>query len=198
MSEQRGTSMLEVLVVAAVLATVAGIAIPNLLVARQRAALDSLARRIIADAVSCRFQALNRKVNVGLVFSRDSSGYRYDAVADGDHDGVSRSDLGRGIDRRLARTVAFDRLCLGASLGVPTSWRVPDPSGRGWLATGDGLRAGRSDIISFTPLGDATPATLYLTDGRERLLAVRVYGGTARVRVLEWRLGWRRWRSVSP
>jgi type II secretory pathway pseudopilin PulG len=197
MSHERGNSVLEVLVVASIIAIVAGITVPNLLVARQRADLDALARRVIVDTMRCRFQALNRKANVGLVFARDRAGYYYDTVEDGDHDGVSRNDFARGVDRRLSPTVPFDRLCSGASLGVPGNWRVPDPSGRGWLPCGDGLRAGRSDIISFTPLGDATPATLYLTDGRDRLLAVRVYGGTARIRVLEWRVGWRRWRAVS-
>ena len=56
------------------------------------------------------------------------------------------------------------------------------------------MRFGRSDLISFGPLGTASGGTLYLTDSRHRLYAVVLYGRTARVRV--WRYDTRegRWK----
>ena len=50
----------------------------------------------------------------------------------------------------------------------------------------DPIRFNRSDLASFGPLGTATPGSLYLTDGRRRLAAVRVFGTTGKVRVLTW------------
>ena len=63
------------------------------------------------------------------------------------------------------------------------------PPDRGTLS-GDPIRFGRSDILSFSPLGTATPGTFYLVgDGAQA--AVRVTGGSARVRLMVWRGNWR-------
>ena len=47
------------------------------------------------------------------------------------------------------------------------------------------MRFGRSDLVSFSPDGSASSGTLYVTDGRDGLYAVVLFGPTARVRV--WR-----------
>ena len=53
------------------------------------------------------------------------------------------------------------------------------------------MRFGDSDILSFSPLGTATPGTFYLA-GDAGQAAVRVTGGSARVRLMVWRGGaWR-------
>jgi hypothetical protein len=67
--------------------------------------------------------------------------------------------------------------------GVPA---IPPERG---VLTGDAIRFGRSDILSFSPLGTATPGTFYLSgDGAQA--AVRVTGGSARVRLMIWRGSW--------
>ena len=65
------------------------------------------------------------------------------------------------------------------------------PPERG-LLSGDPVRFGVSDILSFSPLGTATPGTFYLA-GDAGQAAVRVTGGSARVRLMVWRSG--RWRE---
>lgn len=57
----------------------------------------------------------------------------------------------------------------------------------------DPIRFNQSDLASFGPLGTATPGTLYLTDRRSRLTAVRVTSRTGRVRVLRYDPGARTW-----
>ena len=47
-------------------------------------------------------------------------------------------------------------------------------------------------MLSFSPLGTATPGTFYLA-GDHAQAAVRVTGGTARVRLMLWRGG--RWQE---
>jgi hypothetical protein len=189
--------MVDLIVVLALLGTVAALTIPRLDTAMRQVRLERLARQVASDTHRCRAAAVRLRRNVGLVFTQEGSRWSYKAVVDGDGDGVSRRDVEGGVDRQIQPKVAIDSLCPGARLGVPAGWRVPDPSGRGRLRSGSGVRAGRWGIISFSSLGDATPATLYFNDGRERLLAVRIYGGTARIRALEWRLGWPSWRRVS-
>jgi len=189
--------MVDTLVALALMGLGVAIALPSLTSLRGQASLERVARQLAADAIRCRAEAINRRANVALVFDQHGDRFSYVPVADGDGDGVLRRDIQRGQDRPCGPRIRLDDLCRGARIGVPPGWGVPDPAGRGRLAPGDGVRAGRSDMLSFSPLGDATPATVYFNDGRERMLAVRIYGGTARVRVLEWRRGWAGWRRIA-
>lgn len=198
MRTQRGVGLTDMVVAAGLLAIGMTIALPNLVEVRRRAALDRLARTLAGHTALCRIRAIDTWRRAGLVFSRQGGRWSFTPVLDGDGDGVSRRDLEGGVDNALAPSVPIDALCPGAGIGVPADWRVPRPDGRGVLDLADGVAAGRNDIISFSPLGDATPATVYFNDGRARVLAVRIYGPTARIRVLEWRLGWKRWRQVTP
>ena len=197
MRHGNGYTLVDGMVAVALLALAALVAIPNLERARRNAGLEGICRTLAATAHLCRLRALNAGRNAGLVFVKAGGRWSFTPAIDGDGDGVSRRDVERGIDQPMGPTVRLEALCQGATIGVPAGWRVPNPTGRGWLRAGDGLAAGRSDIISFSATGDATPATVYVNDGRSRLLAVRVYGGTARVRVLEWRAGWTAWRRLA-
>ncbi len=197
MTSSSGVSLVDTLVALALVSLGLSVALPNVVALRGQASLERVARQLAADAIRCRASAINRRANVALVFGVAHGNHYYTMVEDGDGDGVLRRDMERRIDRPVGPRIMIDELCRGARLGVPEGWRVPDPAGRGTLRPGDGLRAGRSAMLSFSPLGDATPATVYINDGRERMLAVRIYGGTARVRVMEWRRGWVRWRRVA-
>jgi hypothetical protein len=57
------------------------------------------------------------------------------------------------------------------------------------LETSDPIRFGRSNMVSFSPEGTATPGTFYLA-GEYFQAAVRVNGMTSRVRVLVYRGRW--------
>ncbi len=48
----------------------------------------------------------------------------------------------------------------------------------------DPVRFNRSDLASFNPIGTATPGSIYLTDGRQRLAVVRVNNISGKVSVL--------------
>ncbi len=195
MERQKGATLIDAVVVMAIAGLTLAVSLPYLQEARRRAGLETLARRLAAATHRCRLLAIDRRHNVGLVFAEAVDGWRYVAAEDGDGDGVSRRDVANGVDPGLGPEVRFESLCQGARLGIPEGWEVPDPSGRGLLRPGDGLKAGSSDVVSFTALGNATPCSVYINDARDRMLALRIYGATARVRVLEWRRGWPRWRQ---
>ncbi|MFH1177673.1 MAG: hypothetical protein V1750_09725 [Acidobacteriota bacterium] len=197
MGNESGSGLIDTLVCVALLGVLMAIVLPNGGALRRRADLEGVARQVISDAARCRAFAINSQRRAGLVFTKRHGKWSYNGVVDGDGDGVSRKDLARGVDRQLFPTMELGQLCVTARLGVPAGWNVPDPSGRGRLRAGDGLRAGTAAMISFSPLGEATPASLYIHDGQERMLALRVYGASARVRVLEWRRGWPQWQRLS-
>jgi hypothetical protein len=55
------------------------------------------------------------------------------------------------------------------------------------------VRFGRSDLVSFSPLGSASSGTIYVTDGRNALFAIVQFGPTSRLRVWRYRPLERRW-----
>ena len=110
----------------------------------------------------------------------------YSVYADGNGNGVLSADIARGTDRRIEGPI----LLTGGAPGVWVGFNpgVPEiPPEHGTLA-GDPIRFGVSDILSFSPLGTATPGTFYLA-GDSAQAAVRVTGGSARVRIMLWRGG---------
>lgn len=190
-----GFTLPEAMVSLCLLGLMAALVAPNLFEVRRRFDHQRLARQIAGDTLQCRIAALTSCRNVGLVFAQQHGKWYYTMVADRDGDGVSRKDFLGGVDLPLGPRTWLEFLNYDVKVGVPASWRVPDPDGSGVLPA-DGMRTGNSDIISFTPLGHATPCTVYINDGRERVLAVRINGSSGVIRALLWRRGWSRWQEV--
>ncbi len=195
-TENGGVSVVELLVVLVLLGIVVAAAAPNLLRQRSGAEMRYLATRVRADVLRCRFEALVRSRNVGLVFGEEGGRWFYSVVLDGNGNGVSRRDHENGVDEEIGARVWLSSFSSDIGMGIPVDWHVPDPGGRGFLSSDRGLRAGRARIVSFSPQGHGTPSTLYFHDGAERMVAVRIYGGTGRVRALHWSRGWQRWKPM--
>ncbi len=195
MDGAKGVSLLEVVVVLAIMGLVLAIADSDLFVVQRSVNLVRLARQIDMDARMCHAEALTGCRSVGLIFFQEKDKWLYRMVVDGNINGISRSDFLKGIDKPLGPKVCLEFLSAGTRVGVPVGWRVPDPGGSGFLES-DGMRIGRSRIISFSARGTATPCSIYFNDGVSRMLAVRVNGEIGRVRALQWRRGWPQWREV--
>ena len=83
----------------------------------------------------------------------------------------------------------------GIRPGFPGDGPFPRISGPGTISNlDDPVQFGASNLISFSPLGRSSSGTLYLTDGRQQLYGVVLFGPTTRVRV--WRYDARagRWK----
>jgi type II secretory pathway pseudopilin PulG len=195
---EHGHTLVEMLVVIGLMAATLMVTVPFLADIRGAAELQVLSSRLAAEMYRARAYATMRGRAVSLVFEhRGGRGWRCFIAEDGDGDGVLRRDLDSGRDRILGEVLQLEGEVAG--LGILAVTRVPDPSGRGYLRGNmeDPVRAGRGDIITFTPASTATPSSIYLTDHRSRMRVLRVYGGTARVYSLLWRRGWQRWRTTG-
>ncbi len=195
---QRGVSLSEVAALLVVIAIIAVVAVPNLGEANRAAALFGASGRLQGLMFRCRAYAIMNQRSTGLVFERRGNGsWRCYIAADGDGDGILRRDLESFTDPIVSEVLEFAPRAAG--LGILQGEFVPDPSGRGRLRGDllDPVRAGRGDIITFTPQGHATPSSVYLTDHHARMRVVRVYGGTGRVISLVWRSGWSQWRKSA-
>ena len=116
---------------------------------------------------------------------------------DGDGDGIRRSDLRTGTDAIVGKVLELK--AGGAGLGILSDIRIPNPTGRGALGgdLDDPVRAGSGNILTFTAQGTSSSGSIYLTDHRGSMRVIRIFGVTGRMRTLEWKTGWERWRRAS-
>jgi prepilin-type N-terminal cleavage/methylation domain-containing protein len=195
---ERGMSLVELVVVVVVLALILTAALPGLKEARGAAAVGGASRRLQGLLFRCRAVAVMNGRACAVVFERrDDGSWRCFIAQDGDDDGIRRRDIDRLVDPIISEVILFE--AGEAGLGILQGEFVPDPSGRGRLRGNldDPVRAGRGDIITFTPRGTATPASIYFTDHRSRMRVLRVFGGTGRVISRVWRSGWPKWREAG-
>ncbi len=198
MINQNGQTLVETLVILIIIGLGTATAAPVLGSYHRRAALRNVTERVRSHLWQIRSDAIRTGRCTALVFDRTDGGrWRCRIVQDGDGDGVLRADLEAGVDPEIGRIpeLETDR----AGLGLLRGERIPDPSGEGFLGgdPDDPIRAGSGDIVTFTPEGTATPATLYFSDGCDGMRAIRIFGATGRLRTLGWQIGWNRWRLMG-
>ena len=183
----RGHSLVELLVVVAILMVMAAVALPFFRPMFADAHLLGAAREFCSNFRLAASTAVRSNVYTAIRFERSAGRVRYAVYRDGDRDGVRSDDISRGRDRLIAGPFP---LATGRTVRVGILPGTPSiPPERG-LLSGDPIRFGRTDTVSFSPLGTATPGTFYLMgDGAQA--AVRVTGGTARVRIMIWRGSWK-------
>lgn len=187
---QGGTSLVEALAVLLILGLAVGAGAAGIQSGLRQARLRAAARRMSVLVRWMRSEAVRGRRSVGIVFRRAADGtYRFDLHRDGDGDGIRSRDIGSGTDPRFAGPFSLRREFPGIGFGLLDRDRIPAvPPSRGSVGNrSDPIRFGRSDIVSFSPRGQSSSGTMYLTDGRRRMAAVVVYGPTVRVRVWIWR-----------
>ena len=182
--------LLLTLVILGLLAAAAGLGVGSL---ESSVAIRSAAAEVGAAMLRARAAAITRNTNVGLKYRQNGDRYEWTIYADGNGNGVRTLDITRGIDRPIA---SFGWSHNDVRPGILTGSRVPDPGDPGSYLdrVDDPIRFNASDICSFSPIGECTPGSIYLWDGRDRMAVVRVYGRSGKLRTLYWRRGERNWK----
>lgn len=184
---QSGFSIAEITVVMAVFAVFAAMALPSLSEWVAALRVEMAAGEMAGVLHLARIHSTRYNVKVGVKFSSGEDGVVYHALyRDGDGDGVRTADIESGVDpqirppRRLAHLGR--RIRFGFPLGRPP--RDPTDPRKRLDRLQDPVRFNRSDIASFNPRGTATPGSIYLTDGRRYLAAVRVNNRSGKISIL--------------
>ena len=188
-----GISAVGLLWTLAILATVVAAAAPGISNLEAVVCVRSAAAEVGAAIVRARATAISRGHNVGLKFRRNGDRYEWTIYADGNGNGVRTVDITRGVDRPVA---SFGWSRNDVLPGILVGSRVPDPGSAGAFLDrpDDPIRFNASDICSFSPIGESTPGSVYLWDGRDRMAVVRVYGRSGKLRTLYYRRGDRTWK----
>ena len=187
-SRQNGYTLLELMFVVTLAATLTGMAVPAVSSTVDRLRAANAARYIAGRIASARLEAIRRATTVALRFDRSGDDYTFAPFVDGNGNGLRATDITRGVDRPAGRAERLQEHFAGTAFGLLPG--VPDIDGG--TASADGLRIGSTSFLSLSPDGSATSGTLYLHSRRGQY-AVRVLGATGRVRVFRYDSGVRTW-----
>lgn len=188
-----GLSLLENLVMLALLLTVGLAVLPAALDIRARAASAAAAREFANLFAGLRYRAVGESRHYGVFFEETAEGWSWAVYRDESGNGIRSRDIRAGREELVGGPWLVGSRWPGVDLATPPGDRPkgPPPS-RSDLSDGDPVRFGSSDLVSFTPLGTASSGTLYLGT-EERHWAVVLYGPTVRIRLWERRpAGWSR------
>jgi prepilin-type N-terminal cleavage/methylation domain-containing protein len=179
---ERGRTLIELLLVLAIVLVAASMLIPGLRAYSQEAQLMGAAQAFRGRFREAYSIAIKKNVATAIRFETVGGVTFYSLYVDGNHNGVLSADIQRGRDRRIEGPLRLDAGASGVRVGINPG--VPAiPPDRGTLEPDDPIRFGRSNMLSFSPMGTATPGTFYLA-GESAQAAVRVTPGTARVRIM--------------
>ncbi len=177
-----GHSAAELMVALGIMLLAAAVAVPNVRAHIAQYRLLGAARVFKAHFILARSTATRLNVQTAIRFEESHESVSYTVYADGNRNGVLSRDIQTGVDWKVKGPIRLDANVGGVRVailpGIPAI-----PPDRGVLDTADPIRFGRSNMLSFSPLGTATPGTFYLA-GDNQQAAVRVTGGSARVRLM--------------
>lgn len=191
-----GVTLLEVLLVLAIMATLALASAPSLVRLSRSLRLSMAANELVGVLRLARAAAISSHSKVGVKFRLEASGRTSFALyRDGDGDGVRTADIEAGVDPEVSPGRTLTHLGGHVRFGFPSGIVPCDPSSsdRRLERLDDPIRFNRSDIAAFNAMGGSTPGSLYLTDGR-RLAAVRLFGRTGKVKVIRYDADRDSWR----
>jgi len=187
----RGISLVEMAISILIILVTAAVALPMFRARFAEAHLVGAGEQFKVRFRRAHSMAVRSGVYTAIRFHRaDDGSVTYAIYADGNYNGVLSADIAKGKDRLVEGPIPLTAGAPGVFVGFNPG--VPEIPPDGGVLSGDPVRFGSSDMLSFSPLGTATPGTFYLA-GDHSQAAVRVNGGTARVRLMLWRGG--RWQE---
>ncbi len=196
--QRSGFHLVQVVIVVAILAVGLVMGLPSLLRWTSALRLRLATAELVSTLRSARMAAVTSSAKVGVKFRPRAAGrVTFTLHRDGDGDGVRSRDIESGTDPQIGPERQLQHVGAHVRLGFPPGVVPRDPSDprRHLERLDDPIRFNRSDIASFNALGQATPGSLYLTDGQLGLTAIRVLAATGRVRVLVYDVASEGWRA---
>jgi type II secretory pathway pseudopilin PulG len=186
-----GTTIVELLAALTVIALATTLAVPATASILDRAAARHAAAFVAAALRSARAHAVRTHRATALVFDERDGRWTFRVCADDNGNGVRHADLSSGSDHCLGGPIDIGRRFPHTAIAVDAAVNGPDDTPAG----ADPVRFGASDMASFSPVGSATPGTLFLQSAGGAQYAVRVGNMTGRTRVLRFDAGTAQWRS---
>ena len=182
----RGTSLSELVVVLAILGLVFALGLPPFTDLLAEEGLQAAAREVSTIFTAARGRAVFQGADVGVKWTSGGGDLVLSAYQDGNGNGVTTLDIKKGIDRLVAGPHWMHGKYPGITFSFVPGFNGLDPGGAPIGSLTDPLRFGKSDICTFSPLGKASPGSVYLSNSRNRQAAVRVTPANAKIQIFTW------------
>jgi len=182
----RGYTLAELCAALALLGLVFSASVPALREILAEESLATASREVAGILTAARARAVFQNAEVGVKWIATGSDLVLTVYQDGNGDGVRTADIKKGIDRLVAGPYWLGSRHPGISFSFVPGMNGLDPSGAPIGSLSDPIRFGKSDICSFSPIGNASPGTVYLSNRNRRQAAVRVTPTTARIQIWTW------------
>ena len=194
----KGFNLVEMLIGLAILSILAAAGLPLFFRSTARLRVSLAGREIGGVLHLARLYAIRHGTNVAVKFRTTPDGFvTFALYRDGDGDGVRNRDIDAGVDPEVMPQRRLAHLGRAVRFGFPPGRQPRHPStGRLMDRLDDPIRFNRSDLASFSPVGAATPGSLYISDQRTNLIAVRVLNRTGRVRLQRYDYEEETWHEI--
>jgi hypothetical protein len=200
-------STTEAVIVLALVMILGGLCIASVSAEKPRVQEEAAARFLVMQMRHARQQALQRSTTVGIRFEQPEAGesdtggsdtgerVKFRLYADGNGNGVRTRDIQDGIDQPLDHAAArgLEEDFGGVTFGIATALPPIEAGGDRLEAGADPIHVGSARMVSFGPTGRGSSGTIYVRGRGGRQFAVRVFGQTGRVRLLELRASDGQW-----
>jgi len=195
MRSRNGYSLTELLATISIIGLFISVSIPMVSSFSRKRQLHAASREIRSIFYAARARAIAKNRHVGVKFRKSDGRWEYAIYEDGDWDGVRNDDILDGTDPRIAGSREVLEGLTAVRIDLPP-FRISDPDTKRIVSsTASPIRFGRSTICAFSHNGSGTPGSIFLTDGNEAVMIVRVFGATGRVRSLIYNRSLTRWET---
>jgi type II secretory pathway pseudopilin PulG len=187
-SRNHGHTLVETIFVVAILAVALALGLPRVKAYSDRASLVGASDVFQGEFRRARSMAISSGAQTAIVFDGEGDDATFALYRDGNLNGVRTADIRSGRDIRVSGPFPVRGNTYGVHVAIyPGTRAIPPESGT--LDPSNPIRFGSSNMLSFSPLGTATPGTFYLAGANHSQAAVRVTGGSSRVRIMVYEGG---------
>ena len=186
-----GYTITELLTVIAIIGMFSAIAMPRWSTLQRHAAVRAAAEELQSVFRGARMRAITTDRNCGVRFTKIGGVWMYALYDDTNGNGIKTAEITSGVDRMIAPPKRVLNTVRYVNIAVPSK-KIIDPDGDPLKPTASPVQFGTSSICSFSPLGAATSGSIYLTDSTNEIWCARVYGVSAKVRLLRF-AGGKKW-----
>jgi type II secretory pathway pseudopilin PulG len=181
-----GASVPELVVVLAILGIVFTLGLPPLTDVLAEEGLATAAREVSTILIGARDRAVFQGADVGVKWVSSEGDLVLSVYQDGNGDGVTTADIKKGVDRLVAGPFGLRNKYPGITFSFVPGFNGTDPGGAAIGDLADPIRFGASNICSFSPVGESSPGSVYLSNRQRRQAAVRVTPANAKIQVFTW------------
>jgi type II secretory pathway pseudopilin PulG len=192
-SSCRGITLPELVVSLALTGMITATALPALSNILKKTSIDAATTDVALVFTLARNRAILSGRDAGVKWYAKADDVVLTLYEDGNGNGVMTADIQKGVDRLVAGPYWMKGKYPHITFSFLRDFNWLDPSGNPIGNLADPIRFGRGDICTFSPDGQASPGSVYLSNGVDKQSVVRVSPASGRIQIFDFEPKKRKW-----